>query len=227
MTEIVPFGLMASSSIPIAAAEEITAEYCLRFLRQIRDVVFSTVDAQGLPSARVIDVMHVEHGRLYFMVPRGKAFHAEITRNPTCAIVGQTTDFRVCRLRGTAVRVPDSDQRRVVDMLFDLNPGMDMLYPGKSRYICAAFYIQDGAGDYFDLGQKPLVRATFELGEGTPRMGGSYAITSTCTDCGTCAQVCPQDCIEHVGETFRINQTACPRCGLCQEACPQGAIEKQ
>lgn len=119
------FGLAASGRIPVASAGQIDAGYCLRFLRCIRDCSFATVDAEGLPAVRVIDVMHVEDGKLYFLAPRGKEFYREILRNPVVAIVGQTTDFRTCRLRGRAVRAADGEQKALVDRMFELNPSMD------------------------------------------------------------------------------------------------------
>ena len=61
------FGLATSGRIPVASAGQIDAGYCLRFLRRIRDCSFATVDAEGLPAVRVIDVMHVEDGRLFFL----------------------------------------------------------------------------------------------------------------------------------------------------------------
>lgn len=220
-------GLASSSLIPVAKADEIDTEYCLQFLRQIRDCIFSTVDAGGLPSARVIDVMHAEGGKAYFLVPRGKAFHAEIMRNPIIAIVGQTTDFRTCRLRGRAVRPCDAEQKRLVDWMFELNPSMNELYPGEARYVCDVFYIEDGTGDYYDLGQKPIVRARFTLGRGGARMGSSFGITDACTGCGSCANVCPQGCIHGKEGGYEIEQTSCLHCGLCYETCPHGAIEKE
>lgn len=45
----------------------VDADSCLRFLREVRDVAFATVDEDGLPAVRVIDVMMVEGGRLYFV----------------------------------------------------------------------------------------------------------------------------------------------------------------
>ena len=141
-------GLAASANIPVADASQVNAAYCLRFLRQIRDVSFATVDADGLPSVRIVDIMHAEDDRLYFLVPRGKALHAELTRMPTVAIVGQTTDFRSCRLRGCAVRPEGAEeQRRLVDWMFELNPAMNELYPGDSRYICDVFLIENGSGE--------------------------------------------------------------------------------
>lgn len=50
------------------------AQDCLQILRQIKDVAFATVDENGLPQVRIIDVMLVEEGRLYFCTARGKDF---------------------------------------------------------------------------------------------------------------------------------------------------------
>lgn len=70
--------------------EDIDAAYCLLFLREVRDAAFATVDEEGLPAVRVIDVMMVEDGRLYFVAARGKAFCADIMRTRYVAIVGQS-----------------------------------------------------------------------------------------------------------------------------------------
>ena len=224
-------GLAASANIPVADASQVNAAYCLRFLRQIRDVSFATVDADGLPSVRIVDIMHAEDDRLYFLVPRGKALHAELTRMPTVAIVGQTTDFRSCRLCGCAVRPEGAEeQRRLVDWMFELNPAMNELYPGDSRYICDVFLIENGSGDYFDLGQKPIMRVAFDLGQNenaSEGPNGGFRITDACVRCGSCAKACPQGCVTRTEEgPFLIEQKACPRCGLCFETCRHGAIER-
>lgn len=221
------YGLAASGRIPVAGTEQIDAEYCLRFLRHIRDCSFATVDAEGLPAVRVIDVMHVEDGRLYFLVPRGKEFYREILVNPVVAIVGQTTDFRMCRLRGRAIRAADGEQKALVDRMFELNPSMDQLYPAESRYAGEVFYIEDGSGEYFDLGQKPVVRVSFAIGRASLDKKGTFEVSEGCEGCGACAAVCPQGCIARAGDgTFRIDQRACLRCGLCEEACSYGAIRR-
>ncbi len=221
------FGLAASGRIPVASVGDVDAGYCLRFLRRIRDCSFATVDAEGLPAVRVIDVMHVEDGRLYFLAPRGKEFYKEILGNPVVAIVGQTTDFRTCRLRGRAVRAADGKQKSLVDRMFALNPSMNQLYPSESRYTCEVFYIEDGSGEYFDLGQKPIVRVPFAIGRASLDAKGAFEVSEGCKGCSACAAVCPQGCIACAEDgTFRIDQGACLRCGLCEEACPHGAIRR-
>lgn len=79
------FGLATSGRIPVASAGQIDAGYCLRFLRRIRDCSFATVDAEGLPAVRVIDVMHVEDGRLFFLALRAsKTGRSGSTRGHAC-----------------------------------------------------------------------------------------------------------------------------------------------
>lgn len=211
------------SAIPYSV--EVDAAWCLRFLRAIRDVAFATVDADGLPSVRVIDVMAVTRERLYFLAPRGKAFHEDVVRERFVAVVGQAPDYRTCRFRGKVAHPEGAAaQRALVDAIFDLNPSMSLLYPGESRYICDVFYIEDGEGEYFDLGQSPIFRKPFKIG-GEPDVRGTFRVTDACTGCGTCASACPERCIEP-GSPYEIDQSHCLRCGICREACPAQAIEK-
>ena len=210
----------------VPAPGQIDAAWCLRFLRAIRDVAFATVDADGLPSVRVIDVMAVTDERLYFLAPRGKAFHEDVMREGFVAVVGQTPDFRTCRIRGRAVRPEGEDvQHALVDAIFELNPSMSLLYTGESRYICDVFYIENGEGEYFDLGQNPVFRKPFRIGD-EPDARGTFLITDACIGCGTCIDACPEKCITE-GDPYVIDQSHCLRCGICREACPVQAIVKQ
>lgn len=203
-------------------ANEVNSPWCLRFLRAIREVSLATVDENGLPSVRIIDVMAVSENRLYFLVPRGKALHGDIMREGYVALVGQTPDFRTCRLRGKVVRPADDEQHALVDAMFELNPKMSLIYPGETRYICDVFYIAEGQGEYFDLCQKPIFRKSFVLGQGLERVQ-NYIITNACVACGQCAEICPEACIVQ-GTSYLINQNHCLKCGLCAERCPITAI---
>jgi len=213
------------SAIP--RPEEVDAAWCLRFLRAIRDVSFATTGADGLPSVRIIDVMMVTEERLYFLAPRGKEFHEDVVREGFVAIVGQTPDYRTCRLRGPVVHPSDpAEQRVLVDAIFELNPSMNLIYPDDARYICDVFYLEEGKGEYFDLGQKPIFRKPFRLGGEAECAKGTFLITDACIGCGTCAERCPEKCIAP-GEPYEIDQSHCLRCGICQEVCPAQAINKR
>lgn len=206
--------------------EQVDAFWCLRFLRAIRDCAFATVDANGMPGVRIVDVMAVEPGRVFFLAPRGKSFHEDLIRAKTAALAGQTPDLRMCRLRGHVVHPDDSEQQhRLIDMMFELNPSMNALYPDDARYVCDAFYIEEGEGEYYDLGQRPLLRIPFALGADSQLLSARFIIGNDCTGCGRCAKACPADCIGS-GTPFRIKQEHCLRCGLCAKTCPSNAIEK-
>jgi uncharacterized pyridoxamine 5'-phosphate oxidase family protein/NAD-dependent dihydropyrimidine dehydrogenase PreA subunit len=200
------------------------AQDCLQTLREIKDVSFATVDQEGHPKIRIIDVMLVDEGALYFCTSRGKDFHAQLMRDPHVAIVGMTRDFKMVRLVGEA-RFVTEDPHAWIDRIFDQNPSMDDMYPGQSRYVLDPFVIDNGCVEIFDLGVSPIYRQTFSLG-GAPTHPQGFQITDACIGCGTCARNCPQQCITP-GKPFAIAQEHCLHCGLCYENCPVQAIEKR
>ena len=201
-----------------------TAQDCLNMLREIRDVAFSTVDENGKPENRIIDVMLVEEGRLIFCTSRGKDFHAQLMRDPDVAIVGMTKDWKMVRLSGQAKLLEDNP-RGWIDRIFEENPSMNNVYPGESRYALDPFCIDNGSAELFDLGTYPIFRETYVLGKATAPLRG-FAITDECIGCGTCAKGCPQQCITP-GEPFEIQQEHCLHCGLCFENCPVSAIVRR
>ena len=200
------------------------AQDCLRTLREIKDVSFATVDAEGHPQIRIIDVMLVQDGALYFCTSRGKNFHSQLLRDPHVAIVGMTRDFKMVRLAGEARFVTD-DPHAWIDRIFDQNPSVNDVYPGTSRYVLDPFVIDNGCVELFDLGVSPSYRQSFSLG-GTPTHLQGFQITDACIGCGTCARTCPQQCITP-GEPFVIAQEHCLHCGLCYENCPVQAIVRR
>ena len=89
----------------------------LEILRNIRDCAFATVDCTGAPTVRIIDVMLVEEGRLYFCTARGKNFYAELMANPAVAVTGLNKEWQTVRLTGRAERLADSEQKAMIDRL--------------------------------------------------------------------------------------------------------------
>ena len=125
----------------------------LEILRDIRDCAFATVDRTGAPTVRIIDVMLVEEGRLYFCTARGKDFYAELMANPAVAVTGLNKKWQTVRLAGRAARLADSEQKAMIDRIFQENPSMEGVYPGEARYILEAFVIAEGRLEFFDLGK--------------------------------------------------------------------------
>lgn len=196
------------------------AQKCLQILREIRDVAFATVDDNGLPQIRIIDVMLAENEKIYFCTARGKDFYKQLMKNGQVAITGMNKEYQMIRLNGKAYKL--SEHKKWIDRIFEENPSMNTVYPGDSRYVLEAFCIDNGDIEFFDLGQSPIVRESFKLKNSIVE-GKGFEITDKCIKCGKCERLCPQKCIKD----FSINQTHCLHCGLCYEECPVNAIKRK
>ena len=138
------------------------AQNCLDILREIKDVAFATVNDEGKPEVRIIDVMIVGQDKLYFCTGRGKDFYRQLIEHPDVAVTGLNKKFQMVRLSGKAERL--TDQKYWIDRIFEENPVMNGVYPGESRYILEPFCISSGELEFFDLGKSPIYRESFVFG---------------------------------------------------------------
>lgn len=198
------------------------AQDCIRMLREIKDVAFATVDENGQPQIRIIDVMLAEGEKLYFCTARGKDFYKEILSTGRTAIAAMNDKYQMIRLNGNVTKL--DDQKKWIDCIFEENPSMNQVYPKESRYILEPFCIESGQVEFFDLGKEPIYRESFSFGE-EEKTRKSFHIAEDCIGCGTCAAACPQHCITE-GTPYTINPHHCLHCGLCVENCPVGAVER-
>ena len=53
-----------------------------------------------------------------------------------------------------------------------------------------------------------------------------YAVTEKCIGCGTCADICANNCIDIRRLPVYIDQEKCIRCGSCAKICNRKAIVK-
>lgn len=192
----------------------------LQILRDIKDVAFATVDANGMPQVRIIDIMIVENEKIYFCTSRGKDFHQQLLQNNNVAITGMNKNYQMVRVSGKAQRLDSNNYW--IDRIFEENPSMNDVYPGESRYILDAFCIQEGEGEFFDLSVSPITRYSFSLNKKPVTLKG-FEISDACIGCGKCRRNCPQQCIVE-GKPYQIIQEHCLHCGLCYENCPVQAI---
>ena len=198
-----------------------TAQDCLQILREVKHAAFATVDENGYPQVRIIDVMLVEDGTIYFCTARGKDFYQQLARTGRAAVTALNKDYQMVRLSGKVKRLTDSTATAKEDGLKLTKE----VYPQDSRYILEPFCFEEGQVEFFDLGKSPIYRENFTLGDVKKEQKG-YEITDECIGCGTCMEGCPQRCIEE-GTPFSIRQENCLHCGLCAENCPVQAIRKR
>lgn len=204
------------------------AQKYLRYLvDEIHTVIVATVDDEGLPVTAAIDMMDCDEEGLYFLTARGKGFYDRLVRRGFMALTalkGEDTMSSVAvSVRG---RVRELGPAKIPD-LFERNPYMYQIYPTEeSREALTAFQVFEGTGEWFDLSKRPIERASFTFGGAEEEREG-YLITSACIGCGSCVEVCPQDCIVTDSIPYVIQQGHCLHCGNCLATCPVGAVERR
>lgn len=207
-----------------------TRDYLKLLKEEIHSTVIATVDSQGLPSARVIDIMLVDDNSLYFITAKGKEFYRQLLEKPYVAVSG------MCGGEGTMSKKAISIRGKVRNLgseklpeVFEQNPYMAEIYPTEeSREALEVFQVYEGKGEFFDLSVKPIFRVGFSLGRSEENeQTGGYFITDRCRGCHTCYSRCPQKCIDLSAKPLVIHQENCLHCGNCMTFCPFGAVEKR
>lgn len=208
-----------------------TRDYLKILKEEIHSTVFATVDEQGLPMTRVIDIMLVDDSSIYFITAKGKEFYRQLTEQKYAAISGMTDGIGSLNKKAISVRGKvENVGTELLEKVFEENSYMKEIYPSReSRTALEVFRISEGKGDFFDLSTKPITRGSFQLGNGKKQSenGGGYIITEKCQSCRFCYSKCPQKCIAMDHKPFVISQEHCLHCGNCFAVCPFGAVEKR
>lgn len=200
------------------------AKTCLEKMKLAGTLAMATVDASGAPQVRCVSAVHYEPYAVCFFTARGKEMTRQLMADGRIQTMVHTRFNEMIRMSGVARPVAEGEQRAWIDRIFEEQPHLGNVYPGDTREIGIVFEVRDIALDYFNLGVKPIERATFSLGEASAPLKG-YCITDSCIGCGTCLRSCPQKCIVP-GDTYRIEASHCLHCGACAQVCPVGAVER-
>lgn len=200
------------------------AKTCLQKLQLVGTLSFATVDENGSPQIRCVSAIHFDEESFYFFTARGKNFCRELLTDGRVQILAHTKFNEMIRVSAKAVPAPDNEQSEKINVIFSEQKYLANVYPGDTRKIGIIFEIRDMEIEYFNLGVKPIFRESYSLG-GSKISPKGYSITDKCIGCGTCAEVCPQGCIES-GSLFRIEPEHCLHCGACFENCPAKAVER-
>lgn len=204
-----------------------TKDYLSYVVTEIHRTIVATVDDEGLPVTAAIDMMDTDGNSLYFLTAKGKGFYDRLIKRgflSLTAMKGADTMSSVAvSIRG---KVRELGYKKIPD-LFEKNPYMKEIYPtAESMKALTVFQIYEGTGEWFDLSKKPIERASFTFG-GADKKEEGYIITDKCVGCGSCVDVCPQNCIITECIPYVIEQEHCLHCGNCLTVCPVGAVIKR
>jgi len=200
------------------------AQTCLKKLQYVGVLSFATVDKYGKPQVRNISAIHYEQQSMYFFTARGKSFCEELMSDGNVQILGYTKYKEMIRLSAKAEKVPDKEQRKWIDVIFEEQPYLSNVYPENTREIGIVFCIDNAEIEYFNLGVNPIFREKYVIGNAGMTQKGYY-ISQSCIGCSMCMKNCPQRCIVS-GKPYQIMQEHCLHCGNCYEKCPVGAVKR-
>ena len=201
------------------------AQTCLKKLELVQVLNFATVDEDGAPQVRNISAIHYEPDTLYFFTARGKEFCKQLLRDGRVQVSAYTRFKESIRLTGKAVPVPNDEQIKWRDKIFEEQPYLENVYPKGTKNIGIIFVIKGFSIEYFNLGVNPIFREVYEVGaEAKPK---GFEVGKDCIGCETCVSVCPQRAIDMQDSKAFIRQQNCLHCGNCFENCPVQAITRR
>lgn len=197
-------------------------DYLKLLVEDMHSAVAATVDADGRPQTRVIDMMLWDENGVYFLTAKGKAFYSQLTEQGYIAL-SAVKGKRSISLRGK-IRNIGSEK---LNEIFEKNPYMQSIYPGDTRAALEVFCLYEAEGEFFDIGDPAHVRRDgITIGREKAEQHG-YFVGTACLGCKLCYSVCPQKCIDITKTPVEIDRNRCLRCGRCAEVCPQRAVERR
>ncbi len=194
-------------------------DYLKILVDEIHSTTVATLDEQGRPVTRVIDIMLYDEQGIYFLTAKGKAFYKQLMAQGYLSM-SSIKDQCSISLRGKVKHI--GSER--LDEIFEKDPYMKEIYPGDTRSALEVFCLYEATGEFFDISDPSHVtRGSIVIGTPKEEVHG-YFIGRDCIGCGSCLAVCPQKCIDLGNIPAVIDQNRCLHCGRCEERCPVRVI---
>ncbi len=197
------------------------ADYLKILTEDIHSAAIATLDKNGRPITRIIDIMLYDDQGIYFLTAKGKEFYRQLMEQKYISL-SAVKDKRSITLRGETENIGSEK----LDEIFEKNPYMKGIYPDDTREALEVFRLYKAAGEFFDISDPTNVtRGSISIGN-AKEQSGIYFVKGKCSGCKACFSVCPQKCIDISKVPAVINQNHCLHCGRCFEICPEKAIVK-
>ncbi len=197
-------------------------EYLKILVEDIHSTTIATLDSNGRPITRVIDMMLYDENGVYFLTAKGKEFYRQLMEQGYVSL-SSIKDKRSISLRGKIRNIGSNK----LDEIFEKNTYMQGIYPGDTRSALEVFQLYEAAGEFFDISDPSNVtRGSISIGAPEVQASG-YFVGDACIGCKLCYSVCPQKCIDISVKPVVIDQNHCLHCGRCAEICPKQTIVKR
>lgn len=197
------------------------ADYLKILTEDIHSAAIATLDKNGRPITRIIDIMLYDDQGIYFLTAKGKEFYRQLMEQKYISL-SAVKNKRSITLRGKTENIGSEK----LDEIFEKNPYMKGIYPDATREALEVFRLYKAAGEFFDISDPTNVtRGSISIGN-AKEQSGIYFVKGKCSGCKACFSVCPQKCIDVSKVPAVINQNHCLHCGRCFEICPEKAIVK-
>lgn len=197
------------------------ADYLKILTEDIHSAAIATLDKNGRPITRIIDIMLYDNQGIYFLTAKGKEFYRQLMEQKYISL-SAVKEKRSITLRGETENIGSEK----LDEIFEKNPYMKGIYPDDTREALEVFRLYKAAGEFFDISDPTNVtRGSISIGN-AKEQSGIYFVKGKCSGCKACFSVCPQKCIDVSKVPAVINQNHCLHCGRCFEICPEKAIVK-
>lgn len=196
--------------------------YLKMLVENFHSATVATVDSNGHPQTRIIDMMLWDEAGVYFLTAKGKIFYEQLMEQKYIA-VSATKEKHAISLRGKVQNIGSKKRNDI----FEKNTYMQQIYPDNTREALDVFHLYEATGEYFDISNpSKILRESIIIGDAITKEQG-YFVGSSCIGCKLCYSVCPQKCIDITVKPVIINQSNCLHCGRCAEICPKQTIEKR
>ena len=153
-------------------------DYLRLLVEETHSAAVATIDKDGHPQLRIIDMMLWDEQGVYFLTARGKAFYEQLLEQGYIALTA-VRDKRSVSMRG---KIRSVGTERLAE-IFAKNPYMQSIYPGDTRSALEVFCLYEADGEYFDISDPAhIVRDSFTIGREAQEAPGYY-VGEGCIGC--------------------------------------------
>lgn len=128
-------------------------DYIKLLVEDIHSVTMATINNEGKPITRIIDLMLYDKEGIYFLTARGKSFYQELMDQEYISLTGLKGKVSFS-LSGKVKNIGSHK----LDEIFLKNIYMQSIYPGDTRKALDVFCLYEASGEYFDISDQYILK---------------------------------------------------------------------